>query len=958
MDKDEIKVQIQRYIEEGMLEEAGQAIEQYKKIIGYDDEIASMEAVISIYAGNYRQALSCIKAGLEVNIFNGDLYFTMGNVYEMMREYNRAYLCYNHALAYTSKEENSNVILNAINNLKYNYDIDVKNYSIVILTYNNLDYTKVCIDSIRKYNGYDNCEIIIIDNNSTDGTVEWIKEQKEIKYILNDENKGFPAGCNQGIEISDKNNDIFLLNNDTVIMPNSIFNLRMGLYSNENIGATGSVSNSISYYQQVNVNYDNFDGYIKFASKNNITDEEAYEERIKLVGFAMLIKRTVLDKVGNLDERFTPGNFEDDDISLRIVEKGYKLLLCRDSYIHHFGSVSFKDKPSKYRNLLKRNCKKIEDKWGYKIDKLVGINYDLLDVLPEIDCDKNINILQIGFDELGTLALLRNIYKNSNMYIYDKGGFNGDLLKSNANLFNEEDNIKFDYIILSKVSAYISEFDVMASVKKILKNNGVLTICLPEIKKELGDNITWSYITITKDEIEKRIDEEILCLFEEAKKLNNRNKEIVDRIEKYIKEIIEGKFIEENTNCIISGMRNNTISYSKLIEVIENQEERYICDLLTLFTKEFYNNKLYEYIIPICNSALDYDEKNKEVLMNLSLFLNDNTEYDLAIAYLDKIEDKDDEILELIEKIRDNKRPLISICIPTYNRAKCLDKCLLSIFSQIGNDKRFEIVISDNDSPDNTKEVVDKYKLFYKNINYWKNEKNIVQENFVKVMDGATGRYILLHGDDDYFQPGSLMELLNIVQNNMDNSAFFINVLNDNKKVIKVDGLNEFVSHICGTSSIFISCIMIKKEYYDEVENKNYYIEQGMNQTYILFEVISKYSKICIINNAMFFYENSLDGNYSWPQIFIDYYFSLLKEYIDKNKLSEDIFLIEKKRMIEVAIGWCKAFKSQGKFNNYRMRELLVYLDKYYKEELYFKQVYEIINNIIEEVDKNSVLIK
>lgn len=466
MDKDEIKLQIQKYIEEGMLEEAEQAIGQYKKIVGYDDEIASMEAVISVYAGDYKEALNCIKAGLEVNIFNGDLYFTMGNVYEMMREYNRAYLCYNHALAYTSKEENSNVILNAINNLQDNYDIDVKNYSIVILTYNNLEYTKVCIDSIRKYNGYDNCEIIIVDNNSTDGTVEWIKEQKGIKYILNDENKGFPAGCNQGIEISDKNNDIFLLNNDTVIMPNSIFNLRMGLYSAENIGATGSVSNSISYYQQVNVNYDNFDGYIKFASKNNITDEEAYEERIKLVGFAMLIKRTVLDKVGNLDERFTPGNFEDDDISLRIVKKGYKLLLCRDSYIHHFGSVSFKDKPGKYRNLLKRNCKKIEDKWGYKIDKLVGINYDLLDVLPEIDCNKNINILQIGVDELGTLALLRNIYKNSDMYIYDKSGFDGDLLKSNANLFNEEDNIKFDYIILSKASTYISDFDVIAIVKK------------------------------------------------------------------------------------------------------------------------------------------------------------------------------------------------------------------------------------------------------------------------------------------------------------------------------------------------------------------------------------------------------------------------------------------------------------------------------------------------------------
>lgn len=45
----------------------------------------------------------------------------------------------------------------------------------------------------------------------------------------------------------------------------------------------------------------------------------------------MLIKRTVLDKVGLLDERFTPGNFEDDDISVRIIKEGYKLMLCKDS---------------------------------------------------------------------------------------------------------------------------------------------------------------------------------------------------------------------------------------------------------------------------------------------------------------------------------------------------------------------------------------------------------------------------------------------------------------------------------------------------------------------------------------------------------------------------------------------------------------------------------------------------
>jgi O-antigen biosynthesis protein len=63
-------------------------------------------------------------------------------------------------------------------------------------------------------------------------------------------------------------------------MPNSIFNLRMGLYLHENIGATGPVSNSIFYYQQIDERYNDFNGYMDFALRNNITNEYMYERRL------------------------------------------------------------------------------------------------------------------------------------------------------------------------------------------------------------------------------------------------------------------------------------------------------------------------------------------------------------------------------------------------------------------------------------------------------------------------------------------------------------------------------------------------------------------------------------------------------------------------------------------------------------------------------------------------------
>ena len=106
-------------------------------------------------------------------------------------------------------------------------------------------------------------EIIVVDNNSTDGTVNWLMDQDDIISIYNNENVGFPKGCNEGINLARKENDIFLLNNDTIIMPNSIFNMRMALYSSNNVGATGAVSNSVVYCQMVDLKGNSTEDYYK-----------------------------------------------------------------------------------------------------------------------------------------------------------------------------------------------------------------------------------------------------------------------------------------------------------------------------------------------------------------------------------------------------------------------------------------------------------------------------------------------------------------------------------------------------------------------------------------------------------------------------------------------------------------------------------------------------------------------
>ena len=88
--------------------------------------------------------------------------------------------------------------------------------SVITLTYNKLEYTKKFIESLYKYTK--DFELIIVDNGSTDGTVEFLKSLKDVKLILNNENKGFSAGNNQGIELAE-GEYIGFLNNDILLYP-------------------------------------------------------------------------------------------------------------------------------------------------------------------------------------------------------------------------------------------------------------------------------------------------------------------------------------------------------------------------------------------------------------------------------------------------------------------------------------------------------------------------------------------------------------------------------------------------------------------------------------------------------------------------------------------------------------------------------------------------------------------
>ena len=200
--------------------------------------------------------------------------------------------------------------------------------SIIILSYNTLEMLQLCIASIREYTAAGTYEIIVVENASKDGSAEWLKEQSGLRCIYNEENQGFPKGCNQGLEIA-AGTELLLLNSDTIVAENWLHNLRCALYSDAKIGAVSCVTNHCSNNQQIEVPYRTLEEMQAFAANYNVSNPVLWERRTTLVGFCYLFKREVFEKVGFLDEQFSPGNFEDDDYSLRILQKGYDLLVCK-----------------------------------------------------------------------------------------------------------------------------------------------------------------------------------------------------------------------------------------------------------------------------------------------------------------------------------------------------------------------------------------------------------------------------------------------------------------------------------------------------------------------------------------------------------------------------------------------------------------------------------------------------
>ncbi|BBH18687.1 hypothetical protein Back11_00320 [Paenibacillus baekrokdamisoli] len=239
--------------------------------------------------------------------------------------------------------------------------------SIIIPSYNQVDYLKQCIDSIGSHTdtAY---EIIVVDNASTDGTADYLKGiVGQVRYRILETNRGFAGAINVGMMMA-KGTTLLLLNNDTIVTKRWLGNLLDCLHSDPKIGMVGPVTNYISGDQCIEVPYTRVKDMPIFAEQFNVSDSGKWQRTDRLTGFCLLFHRKLWERTGFLDEGFTVGNYEDDDYNIRVRLQGYALVIARDTFIHHYGSVSMKALGEKIVEVNDHNLQVYSNKWGNPYD--------------------------------------------------------------------------------------------------------------------------------------------------------------------------------------------------------------------------------------------------------------------------------------------------------------------------------------------------------------------------------------------------------------------------------------------------------------------------------------------------------------------------------------------------------------------------------------------------------------
>lgn len=365
--------------------------------------------------------------------------------------------------------------------------------SIIVQAYGRVDKTRLCVDHILRFTQDIPFRLILLDNGSEEKAVMDYFESVEYadKTIIRmTKNITAVYGLDKVMHMVDTKY-VVIVNNDVLVTPSWLHNLLKCANSDPKIGMVCPVSTNVGCGQEIDLGgFGTINEMIKKAEHYNISDPAKWEERLRMIPTVVLYRREIFEVVGVYDTGYIH-DWGDDDYSFRIRHAGYRLMLCKDTFVHHNHNIRAHEEkdPKDAYNLYKMGRTTFQ-KRHYGIDSWDDTNDTIASVLRKVDINHHYDgyVESLSIDcKCGAMILdVRNFYRRKEIYDIHTTALVKDIKYYHelqcvadrviwGDLREIEEKPIYDFITIGKpINQYVNPMEILEKVYRMLTENGLV----------------------------------------------------------------------------------------------------------------------------------------------------------------------------------------------------------------------------------------------------------------------------------------------------------------------------------------------------------------------------------------------------------------------------------------------------------------------------------------------------